>query len=283
MKILNINDIQTLTIKVTEEINPKNLHLFLKTSILNSGLPFSKKSFYYYFYHLDLLTYEIIFYEKNAEDIFLEPFLLLEEYSKTDNSVKVYVTDSYFVVVKSSKVLVLKKITTLDMNEISTYIQQIYNLSNFELIQISNETLLDIAQQKRSLYMDGFYPLYSKKSFNIFLAFSLLGLFLLLIFLYIGNLETANKVTPIVQKKIQVKHKSDVMTQVNLLFKNIKSNTIIIEKINYENKHFQTILYHKEQKKLLDFANIYGAKIDIKTLKYEPTKKLYRMEVDIEY
>ena len=283
MKILNINDIQTLTIKVTEEINPKNLHLFLKTSILNSGLPFSKNSFYYYFYHLDLLTYEIIFYEKNAEDIFLEPFLLLEEYSKTDNSVKVYVTDSYFVVVKSSKVLVLKKITTLDMNEISTYIQQIYNLSNFELIQISNETLLDIAQQKRSLYMDGFYPLYSKKSFNIFLAFSLLGLFLLLIFLYIGNLETANKVTPIVQKKIQVKHKSDVMTQVNLLFKNIKSNTIIIEKINYENKHFQTILYHKEQKKLLDFANIYGAKIDIKTLKYEPTKKLYRMEVDIEY
>jgi len=283
MKILNINDIQTLTIKVTEEINPKNLHLFLKTSILNSGLPFSKKSFYYYFYHLDLLTYEIIFYEKNAEDIFLEPFLLLEEYSKTDNSVKVYVTDSYFVVVKSSKVLVLKKITTLDMNEISTYIQQIYNLSNFELIQISNETLLDIAQQKRSLYMDGFYPLYSKKSFNIFLAFSLLGLFLLLIFLYIGNLETANKVTPIVQKKIQVKHKSDVMTQVDMLFKNIKSNTIIIEKINYENKQFQTILYHKEQKKLLDFANIYGAKIDIKTLKYEPTKKLYRMEVDIEY
>ena len=91
------------------------------------------------------------------------------------------------------------------------------------------------------------------------------------------------KSVSLVQKKVNNKNTKLVVPKVNVLFKKINAKSIRIEKINYDYKKFQTILYHRKQTNLLDFANMYKQKIQIKTLKYNDTKKLYAMEVTIEY
>ncbi|MGK0256345.1 MAG: hypothetical protein ACI81I_000962, partial [Arcobacteraceae bacterium] len=50
MKVLDIENIHTLSIKVTEKIAKKNLLKFIRTTIFNSELSFSKTSHFYFYY-----------------------------------------------------------------------------------------------------------------------------------------------------------------------------------------------------------------------------------------
>ncbi len=283
MKILNAKEINTLSIKVTEEINKKNLHSFLKTSIINSGLDISKNSYYYFYYNKYASTYEILFYEKVSESIVLEPFLVLEKYPKNCASVRVYITNDYFVIVQNNKLLIFKKVTTSDIDEISSYIKQIYKIEKFEMIQLSSKELSLLKQEGVSVSQEYFYPLYHKNSFRFFMIFSIFGFILLLGFLYIENNKIKNiKSTPIFSPQVKTQKRISVGDKIDVLFKNLKSYNIVIEKIEYENGKFQTIVYHKNKTDLLNFANLYINKIQIKTLKYDDSKKLYAMEVIIE-
>ena len=284
MKTLNTNEIITLSIKVTEEIEEKSLHNFLRTSILNSNLFFSKNTYYYFYYNLNTFTYEIIFYEKLKEHIYLEPFLIVQNQAQNDDVIKVFFYNNNFIVSKNEKILILKKVNKIDIEEISLYVKQIYKIKEFEIIEILQEYLDALVIKKNLPVVNAFHPLYPPKSFYIFCTFlstSLLAFVLILYFIYYkeDNVKTIKHTQQIVNNFSSDK----IIDKTIELFKYIKLDHIIIDKVSYTNSKIKTILYHKKKSHLLSFTNRYTKNLHIKQLKYNDIRSMYSMEITVEY
>lgn len=285
MKTLIKSDVSTLSIKVTELIEYKNLQKFLKTSIENSSLAVSKNTYYYFYYHIDTFTYEIIVFEKDSTDTIIEPFLLLENYYKNDDITKVIVTNSYFLVILNEKILVLKNMKTLDKDEICLYIEQMYKIKSFELIETTQELIDSLGTMKNNSIIPDIYPVYPQKSFYYFVLFtfvSIVLLFGLISFEYMQeSFEVNTQTSPRITKTSTKDNKS--INKALELFTYLHSSNIFIDKIAYRNRRVKTILYHPKKSKLLEFINKYKSSINLKSLKYNETKKLYALEIAIVY
>jgi len=284
METLNANKISTLSIKVTEEITKKSLHNFLKTSIKNSNSYFSKNTYYYFYYNSNSLTYEIIFFEKSSQNITLEPFLIVQKLNHNDDVVKVFLVNDYFIVSKNTKLLILKKVNRIDEEEISLYVNQMYKIQEFEIIEITQDDVHALSQEKYLPLKDEFYSLYPKKSFFTFSIFATASSFVLLFMIYsvYYKVEYINTTKPI--KKIIQKNSTDrTINKTIELFKYIKINHITIDKVIYSNKRIKTTLFHKKKSQLLSFANSYKKNFHIKFLKFNEIKRMYTMEITIEY
>lgn len=284
MKTLNTSEISTVSIKVTEEIESRSLHNFLRTSITNSNLFFSKYTQYYFYYNSNTLTYEIIFYEKSSEGITLEPFLIVQKLNQNDDMVKVFLANDYFIVSKNNKLLIFKKVNSRNKEEISLFVKQMYKIKEFETIEITQDYLDSLVHEKYLPFIDEFYPLYPKKSFYIFCTF-ITVVSLIFIFMVYFNYYQENSVknTKPIQQIVHSIQDDKTMNKTIELFKYIKSNHIVIDKVTYSNSKIKTILYHKDKSHLLAFTNGYKENLHIKLLKFNDVKSLYSMEITVEY
>jgi len=284
MKILDAHSLSTISIKVSEEIEAKNLLRFLRTTILNSQLLFTKESCFSYYYNASVLTYEIVLYEKLSQDISIEPFLFLEK-NKKDILLKVFITKTYFVITKNNQLLIFKKVNNSNKEEISSYIKEIYKIESFEIIQVSEDDIEELKLNITSNTMDHSYSLYPKKSFYLFVLFSMCIFTILLLSVYVTYYPQKAIFEEISTKKeiSHFKNRDKVMPDTIELFKYIKLNKIMIEKVEYSNSRIKTTLRHKEKIHLLNFANIYSKTLQIKLLKFDEVEELYVMEIIIEY
>jgi hypothetical protein len=288
MKILDANKISTLSIKVSEKIEEKNILQFLRTNILNSELEFSKDSYFYYTYLHDTLSYEILLYDKLTNDIILEPFLFINDSSNSKNDTvitKVFITDNYFVITQNNKFLLLKHISNTIKDDIVVYIKQMYKIEPFEIEYITQEELLEIKRTKSKSVPNSSFPLYSKKSFAIFLIF-LLTTFSLFLFMILVSYYSYQDNTKIIlpNKDIQkVVYHNRPLEKIIKLFSYIKSNKIQTTKISFSHNKIKTTLQHSNKTQLIDFMNIYKNKIQVKSLKYKSNNETFNMDVIIEF
>lgn len=284
MKTLNTNDISTLSIKVTEEIAKRNIHTFLKTAISNSDLFFSKNTYYYYYYNSNTFIYEIIFYEKSSETTTLEPFLIAQKLNQNDDVIKIFLVVDYFIVSKNNKLLIFKKVNTIDVEEISLYVNQMYKIEEFEIIEITQEYIDSLLDEKKTLLNDEFYPLYPKKSFYVFSAFVTISSLIFILMLYLVYYKEEHvKIAKKVHTKVHRVSSNNSIDKIIELFEYIKLNDITIDNVFSSNKKIKTILYHPQKSQLLTFANTYKKNFNIKLLKYDDIKRMYIMEIIVEY
>ena len=283
MKTLNTNEILTLSIRVSEKIANKNLHNFIKSSIINSNLYFSKNTYYYFYYNLKTFTYEIIFYEKLSEEIILEPLLLIQHLNKNDNKVMLLLVKDYFVLTKNNKLLIFKKVNSIDKDEINLYVKQIYKIEEFEVLDITQKYLETLVSEQHLALNVEFISLYSKKSFYIFNVFVIVASFILILMLYLEYYKVGNvNDTKSTEKIVNIIKKDKIIDKTIALFKYIKLNNITIDKVSFSNKKIQTTLYHKKKSHLLSFANTYKKNFYIKLLTYDDIKDMYKMEIIVE-
>lgn len=283
MNTIQIDDISTLSIQVTEEIESKHLHAFLKTSILSDNSNISKHTYYYFFYNKNSKMYEILYFD-NLSNSRLELFDIVEKFNNNDNIVKVLISDAYFILCKNDKIIALKKTNDVKIEEVKFYIEQMYKITEFEFIVLTqkDKELLE-NKSKNSLY-NHCYNLYNKKSFYIFCSFFIITFILFVIMIYF-NFYQNNKILNTSENRVvssKTAHIS-ISKKVTTLFNSIKDNNIIIEEVSYDNNEVETILYHHEKSVLLLFTTKYHKKIDIKSLKYNEQKQMYQMEVSFGY
>ncbi|MGB3752131.1 MAG: hypothetical protein WA945_11250 [Arcobacteraceae bacterium] len=287
MKILNADEIFTLSIKVTEPIGKRYILSSLRTAIKSKTPTTPKNCHFQFYYNISTLTYEVLFYEKTSEDIVLEPGIIIANKSAQNNNerIKVFVTDGYLVVTKNQEILIFKEITAIEDDEIILYLKQIYKIDDFELIRVSDEeiknldTSIDIPNSNKK------YPLDESKAFKIFTILCASGLLFLVISIYFTYYADNKSVIVPTQKEIipQVKNKIMILNDSLKLFENISTYKIGLEKVNYRNSTITTTLSHFTKSALLEFTNHYKKRLKIKSLKFDESEKLYVLEVTIEY
>lgn len=284
MRKLNADEIHTLSIKVTEEINTKNLHKFVRTAILNSDFPFSTNTSYSFYYNSNTLTYEILFFD-NTTDTYLEAYSLLRIYKRTDKLIQVLLCENYFLIIKENKLLILKKFNSTTNEEISSYIQQMYKIEEFNIIEVK-ESDLEYSNEDKLCIDNSIHPLYVKKSFYYFLSFLSISLCFLIMIIYWNHERSLIQINSFIDKTNQSQKNSKnerVTRNIISLFQMMKDYNIKIEKISYINHKIKTILESKDESNLLAFTSNYNKEIQIKSLKYNEEKNIFIMGVTIEY
>ncbi|MDB4257415.1 hypothetical protein N9818_01050, partial [Arcobacteraceae bacterium] len=209
MQILDIGNIHTLSIKVTEKIEKRNLLKFIRTTIFNSELSFSKNSYFYFHYLSSSSTYEIILYDKSSSDIMLEPFLLLNNNVIEKDVVFVYITENYFLVSKNNNPMILKEISDTSQGDITIYLEQIYKINDYKLIYLNKEEIINIKEVENNLVKYKEYSLFPEKSFIVFSIFLLCSSILLIFSIFMvyhsdNNIKTISPTT--VKEKIVINH-----------------------------------------------------------------------------
>jgi len=287
MKILNADEIFTLSIKVTEPIEKRYLFSSLRTAIKNNTSTNTKNCHFHFYYNASSLTYELFFYDKVSTDIVLEPAIILANRSEgnNDKEIKVFVTDGYLVVTQNQQILIFKKIDAIEDEEIILYIKQIYKIEDFELIRVSDEeiksldTSIDIENKNIA------YPLAESKAFEIFTVLCLSGIIVLAMSIFF-TYYTQEKSVSSSSKKVmipQIINKKMILNDTLKLFENISRYNIGLEKLDYRNSIITTTLSHPSKSNLLKFAKLYSKKLHIISIKFDESSTLYLAEVTIEY
>jgi hypothetical protein len=288
MKILDTKELLTFSIKVTEEIQSKNLLPFLRTSLLHSGLKLHKNSYFYYSFHIKTLTYELIIFVKPSQDTFLEPFLFSENYGEEKENC-VYVTSLYFVFFQNQKLILFKNISENSLEDIEIYISQLYNLNDVKIKLVEQEELetLKNTKSKSSIEKPTYktYAVNKDNSFNIFLSFLLMSF---LSFLFIVYFSYENNSSRIINKKIVNQNKitknvhKKPFDKIIPLLKEMNGYNLLTKKIQFKHTKLEVILYHQNKEELLKFLNTTKYKIFMKSLNYNIAQNSYSMDVIIE-
>lgn len=287
MKILNADEIFTLSIKVTEPIGERYLLSSLRTAIKNNTPNTPKNCHFQFYYNAPTFTYEVIYYEKISDDIVLEPAIIIaNKYTqKSDEKIKVFVTDSYLIVTRNHEILIFKEITAIEDEEIVLYVKQIYKIDDFQLIRLSTKEIEELDSSIDIPNTNKTYPLDESKAFKVFTVLCASGLLFLGISIYFTYYtDDKSVILPIQNEMIsQVNNKKMILNDTLKLFEDISTYKLRVEKINYRNHTVTTTFSHPKKSILLEFANLYKKKLKIKSLKYDESEKLYVVEVTIEY
>ena len=302
VKIIYSKAIMTLSQKVTQQINPKYLTQFIKTTISNNDITTNKNSFYYSTFIESSLSYEILIFQTgNINNTILEPFLFISYYNTNNNqkSVDVFILEDRFILFENQKFLILKNVENVSVKDIEIYVNQTYNIKIDNFININKEKLVDI----KNKYLNNNYQtsnikfnsIIEDKSYIVFKLFFLLStlIFIFTIFLKIYPLNqtiqeniTSSKTTLVQNNYIKLediykKNTTKVMDRTIELFKYLKVNRITLETFEYKNNKIIIKLVDKEKKRLLDFITIYTEDISVNSIEFDKENTTFKMDIII--
>jgi hypothetical protein len=298
MKVIKSSNIQSLSIKVSEQINDKYILDFLRTNLASSDIELDSNSFFYFTFLKEYLSYEIIVFTKDESEFILEPFVLQSFYTnEVSNSIDLFLTNSYFVIYENKIPLLFKNISSLSKEDIESFILQTYKIKIDNTYIIDEQKLLKIEEEyisKNSKFSSfKFYPFKEDKSFRIFTIFIVIATAIFSYIIYNKSQKSitikdhtlelqASKNKYQELKKIYQNSQIKPVSNMFEFFKYLKLNDILIDTIVYKNKMFQTILIHKNKQNLLDIFTMYSKNISMNSMVYDDFEEEYKMEISIE-
>ncbi len=289
------SDIEIVTINVTEQIIPQFLNEFLLTTIETNNIILDDNSYIWhkFFDHINLYEIYIINSKKNSFDIY--PNILHKFYIDDKNSdrLDLFILRNVFVVYNSCELYCFKSFKYSSNEDIINYVEQVYKLSLDNIYLIDEVRLNELKKEYIKNNNNYNKPKFIKlKKNNHFILFCIFSIFCILIFsthLYdtFDDISNKNEV-----KLSQIKNKYENLKQNRLehkrlvlalteLFKYIKLENIIINKIIYENNSIKLALMHKNKDKLLNFTTIYNGKFTIERIEFLKEMALYKMVINI--
>ncbi|MEA3512841.1 MAG: hypothetical protein U9R37_04515 [Campylobacterota bacterium] len=292
--ILSNDLITTLSIKVTEEINKKDVLKFIKTTIINKHLTVENSLSFYYTYIKEILSYEIIVVDTNQIDFTIEPFLFLEdERNELEKSI-VFMTKEYFVYYKNRELIFLKKIKNEKPLNIKAFVEHTFKITLNNIYEVDDNELnklRELNNQKKS-NPKVFKKLQENNGFRTFIYIFILTttLFLYLLFNDIKKDNNTNicmknsyKLEKQYHNLTKASYKNDLKPTkyIKELFKYLKIDKIKVEKIQYANKKIKINISHKSKEVLMNFLTKYNKKIKINYISSDLPNSRYNMEFSV--
>lgn len=292
--ILSNDLITTLSIKVTEEINKKDVLKFIKTTIINKHLTVENSLSFYYTYIKEILSYEIIVVDTNQIDFTIEPFLFLEdERNELEKSI-VFMTKEYFVYYKNRELIFLKKIKNEKPLNIKAFVEHTFKVTLNNIYEVDDNELnklRELNNQKKS-NPKVFKKLQENNGFRTFIYIFILTttLFLYLLFNDIKKDNNTNicmknsyKLEKQYHNLTKASYKNDLKPTkyIKELFKYLKIDKIKVEKIQYANKKIKINISHKSKEVLMNFLTKYNKKIKINYISSDLPNSRYNMEFSV--
>ena len=151
LDFIPINEIKSLFIDVSEEIENKNLNKFILTSLQLNNFQINKNDFIHINFINELKQYQILVFPKEYKNLIFQIFEIFYV-DKTDlNSFDLYLTNDFFCLYKNAQFYYFQKIESrLEIEELIAYVNKKF------IIKIDNYKIIDHSklEELKSLYLE---------------------------------------------------------------------------------------------------------------------------------
>ncbi len=151
LDFIPINEIKSLFIDVSEEIENKNLNKFILTSLQLNNFEINKNDFIHINFINELKQYQILVFPKEYKNLIFQIFEIFYV-DKTDlNSFDLYLTNDFFCLYKNAQFYYFQKIESrLEIEELIAYVNKKF------IIKIDNYKIIDHSklEELKSLYLE---------------------------------------------------------------------------------------------------------------------------------
>ncbi len=151
LDFIPINEIKSLFIDVSEEIENKNLNKFILTSLQLNNFEINKNDFIHINFINELKQYQILVFPKEYKNLIFQIFEIFYV-DKTDlNSFDLYLTNDFFCLYKNAQFYYFQKIESrLEIEELIVYVNKKF------IIKIDNYKIIDHSklEELKSLYLE---------------------------------------------------------------------------------------------------------------------------------
>lgn len=266
------NEIKSLFIDVSEEIENKNLKKFIFTSLKLNNFEINKNDFVHINFIFELKQYQVLVFPKEYKNAIFQIFELFYLDKNDLNKFDLYFTDDFFCLYKNTKFYYFQKIEShFEINELIEYINKKFTLKidNYKIINNSQLEELKNSYLEKS-FKNGVQNFNKKDdySFKIYLLY-LVVILMSFVFFWENRDETKNNF--IVENEFdKLKNEyvfSSFNTDFNFLIKSL-------QKYNLNLKSFE----YKENRIKINFSTI--SKTDIYDLFTNLKDRLISQEIN---
>lgn len=299
---IKVENANTFLTKVSEEIDTKHIHNFVRTQIQSQNLTLDNNSVIFYLYLPSVNSYLISLVNSKTKNIALEPFVFLDFYIQNEenkNSIDLFICKDFFALYDNKKLIYFNKIERGFLkNDIVKYINQTLKK------QIDN--IYDIKDEKLELYKKSyvsnikkivpinFILAKSSKSSLYFLTYLAIVIFMFSAY-YVKNYVKVDTNISLIENNIKLNDikkeyeslllkyvdNQTVMASLVDLFYLLNENGIKLKNIKVSQGESQIIMFAENKNKLLDFLDYYDEDSTINHLKYIKEDNSYEMVATI--
>ena len=296
------SSIKIITVDVTEEIDDNFIKDFIKTTLETNAIILDNHTYIAYNFIPNNSLYEIYVVYSTLDDLLIAPNILTAFYkNKETQTTDLFILKDFFVVFKEKKLYCFKSFKESSTHkDINSYVTQTYklHLDNIYIIDDDNFNQLKLlyTNENSTVKESSFYKLKDDNTFLAFIIFISISIIIFLIFLYNYYFTThdtlSTKLTTTKNKYEHIKqtqhnkkepiNNNKVSLKLIELFKYIKLENLITQKISYERDIISLALLYKEKDKLLNFLTIYPTTTTIEGIEFIKEQELYKMVIKIE-
>ncbi len=266
------NEIKSLFIDVSEEIENKNLKKFIFTSLKLNNFEINKNDFVHINFIFELKQYQVLVFPKEYKNAIFQIFELFYLDKNDLNKFDLYFTNDFFCLYKNTKFYYFQKIEShFEINELIEYINKKFTLKIDNYKIINNSQLEELKNSYLEKSFKNRVQNFNKKddySFKIYL-FYLVVILISFVFFLENKDETKNNF--IVENEFdKLKNEyifSSFNTDFNFLIKSL-------QKYNLNLKSFE----YKENRIKINFSTI--SKPDIYDLFTDLKDRLISQEIN---
>lgn len=244
------NEIKSLFIDVSEEIENKNLKKFIFTSLKLNNFEINKNDFVHINFIFELKQYQVLVFPKEYKNAIFQIFELFYLDKNDLNKFDLYFTNDFFCLYKNTKFYYFQKIEShFEINELIEYINKKFTLKIDNYKIINNSQLEELKNSYLEKSFKNRVQNFNKKddySFKIYLLY-LIVIFISFSFFLENKDETKNNF--IVENEFdKLKNEyifSSFNTDFNFLIKSLQKYNLNLKSFEYkENRikiNFSTI------------------------------------------
>lgn len=253
------NEIKSLLIDVSEEIENKNLKKFIFTSLKLNNFEISKNDFMYINFISELKQYQVLTFPNYYKNSIFQIFELYYLNKKDLNKFDLYFCDDFFCLYKNGKFYYFQNLQTeIDIDDLIEYINKKFSiiLDSFNVIQ--KESYEDLKKEYLEKSFKNKLENFNIKddySFKIYLFYILIIISCFTFYLYDNQIKNEENETRITEENQVDKLKREYFfTSISLDFNNIIK---LLEKYNLDLKSFE----YKDNKQKIIFSSYIKADI----------------------
>lgn len=268
------NEIKSLLIDVSEEIENKNLKKFIFTSLKLNNFEISKNDFMYINFISELKQYQVLTFPNHYKNSIFQIFELYYLNKKDLNKFDLYFCDDFFCLYKNGKFYYFQNLQTeIDIDDLIEYINKKFSiiLDSFNVIQ--KESYEDLKKEYLEKAFKNKLENFNIKddySFKIYLFYILIIIISCVTF-YLYDNQIKNEKSIIEENQFDKLKKEHFFTSISLDFNNIVR---LLEKHNLNLKSFE----YKDNKQKIVFSSF--IKSDIYSFFNELKDNLITQEIN---
>lgn len=266
------NEIKSLFIDVSEEIENKNLKKFIFTSLKLNNFEINKNDFVHINFIFELKQYQVLVFPKEYKNAIFQIFELFYLDKNDLNKFDLYFTNDFFCLYKNTKFYYFQKIEShFEINELIEYINKKFTLKIDNYKIINNSQLEELKNSYLEKSFKNRVQNFNKKddySFKIYL-FYLVVILISFVFFFENKDETKNNF--IVENEFDKLKNEYIFSSFNADFNFLIKS---LQKYNLNLKSFE----YKENRIKINFSTI--SKPDIYDLFTNLKDRLISQEIN---